>query len=259
MIEKLKTGLWYLRNPAFWRHGMALVVGKLTNARRHALLRDQATAWAAERAVSAEEALTRLGVYDPATGAFPAIPDEVIREAEANVRSARVQMGGPADLELLYAAVVLATPKAAIETGVAYGWSSAIILAAMESNGTGRLVSVDMPYAKRNNEPWVGVAVAERLRHRWRLIRKPDRGGIGEAIAASGGAIDLCHYDSDKSYPGRMYAYPRLWAALRPGGLFISDDIQDNFGFRDFCARNSIEFQVTSSGGKYIGVARKAP
>ena len=258
MIEKLKTGLWYLRNPAFWRHGLALVAGKLTNDRRHAMLRDQATAWAAERAVSAEEALTRLGVYDPAAGPFPAIPPEALREAEEYVRSAKVDMGGPADLELLYAAVVLAAPQAAIETGVAYGWSSAIILAAMETNGTGRLVSVDMPYAKRNNEPWVGVAVAQRLRHRWRLIRKPDRGGIGQAIAALGGTIDLCHYDSDKSYQGRMYAYPRLWAALRPGGLFISDDIQDNFGFRDYCARNSIDFQVTSSSGKYIGIARKA-
>jgi hypothetical protein len=55
-----------------------------------------------------------------------------------------------------------------------------------------------------------------------------------------------------------MYAYPRLWIALRPGGLFISDDIQDNFGFRNFCERSSIEFQVTSSGGKFIGVAQKA-
>ena len=38
--------------------------------------------------------------------------------------------------------------------------------------------------------------------------------------------IDLCHYDSHKDYDARMWAYPRLWAALRSGGIFISDDIR---------------------------------
>jgi hypothetical protein len=31
----------------------------------------------------------------------------------------------------------------------------------------------------------------------------------------------------------------------------------DNFGFRDFCRSQDVEFQVTESAGKFIGIARK--
>ena len=257
MIEKFRTGLWFLRRPSFWWHALALVGRKLRNAARHERSRPQATAWAAERSTSPEKALAFFGLYDQAVGPFPAVPENLITEGEERARSAKAVMGGPADLDLLYAAVVLTRPQSVVETGVAYGWSSLVILAAMELNSAGKLVSVDMPYVKRDNDPWVGVVVPNSLRHRWKLFREPDRNGLEKAIATCGGAIDLCHYDSDKSYAGRRYAYPRLWHALRPGGVFISDDIQDNFGFRDFCHSHGLQFQVTKSAGKFIGVARK--
>lgn len=257
MIGKLKTGLWFLRNPRFWAHAGTLVARKLTNASAHERRRGEATAWAAERAVSPEAALTRVGLYDSEQAPFPIMSETLMLEAESRAASARVSMGGPADLILLYAATILGRPNAAVETGVAYGWSSLAILAAMERNGVGQLVSVDMPYAKLDNEPWVGCAVAEELKGRWTLIREPDRNGLKKAIALAAGPVDLCHYDSDKSYRGRLYAYPLMWDALRPGGLLISDDIQDNFGFRDFCEGRGLNFQVTSSAGKFVGIVRK--
>lgn len=256
MREKLKTAIWFLHNPPFWAQAVELVRRKLTNAERFEASRSQATAWAAEHAVSAEEALMRVGIYQPSVP-FPDLPETLMRDAQHRAEAAEVTMGGPGDLKLLYAAVTLTGARSVVETGVAYGWSSLAILTAMERIGGGRLVSVDMPYAKMNNEPWVGIVVPEALRADWTLIREPDRRGLEKAIAAAGGRIDLCHYDSDKSYPGRLYAYPRLWRALRPGGLFISDDIQDNFAFRDFCREHGFNFQVTESGGKFIGLARK--
>ena len=45
--------------------------------------------------------------------------------------------------------------------------------------------------------------------------------------------------------------------ALASGGLFISDDIQDNFGFRDFAARLGLTPAVVESSGKYVGLLRK--
>lgn len=257
MIEKIKTALWFARRPTFWPHAAALVGRKLNHSARHDRHGREAGAWAAERAISAEEVLTRIGLFDPASGQFPHVPKELIDAAQERAHSAAVSMGGPADLDLLYAIVVLTQPRCVVETGVAYGWSSLVILAALERNGLGKLVSVDMPYVKRGNDPWVGVVVPDRLRHRWTLIRRPDRNGINRAIAECGGSIDLAHYDSDKSYAGRAYAYPRLWNALRSGGIFVSDDIQDNFGFRDFCCARNLPFQVTESAGKFIGLARK--
>lgn len=257
MLDKLKTALWFLRNPPFWAQALELLRRKLTNADRHEALRAEARVWASKRAVSESEALARVGVYRPDSAAFPRVPDELGREGERRAKAAEVTMGGPADLDLLYAAVRLTGARSVIETGVAYGWSSLAILTAMDEMGGGQLVSVDMPYAKMNNEPWVGVVVPEKLKARWRLIREPDRNGLKKAIAAQKGTIDLCHYDSDKSYVGRQYAYPLLWDALRPGGLFISDDIQDNFAFRDFCEARGLEFHVTESAGKFVGLARK--
>ena len=77
--------------------------------------------------------------------------------------------------------------------------------------------------------------------------------------------IDLCHYDSDKTYKGRCWAYPILWKALRPGGYFISDDIEDNFAFREFVDKLGLEPIIVSSPEyrnddyyvKYAGVIKK--
>jgi predicted O-methyltransferase YrrM len=100
--------------------------------------------------------------------------------------------------------------------------------------------------------------VPERLRAGWEVIRKPDRPGVEEAIARHGGTVDLVHYDSDKSWWGRAYAFARLWAALRPGGLFISDDIQDNMFFAEFAKSTGLPFAVTTASGKFVGLLRKA-
>ena len=67
----------------------------------------------------------------------------------------------------------------------------------------------------------------------------------------------MCHYDSDKSYDGRMWAYPILWRALRPGGIFISDDISDNLAFRDFAAQISATPTVVKFDNKYVGILLK--
>ena len=154
-------------------------------------------------------------------------------------------------------AVKLTGAKCIVETGVAYGWSSLAILNAISINGKGKLFSVDMPYPKMGNEDFVGIVVPENLKSSWLLVREPDRCGLDKVISMTGGSIDLCHYDSDKSWWGRAYAFPLLWKALKPGGLFISDDIQDNMFFAEFVKLKSLPFAVTKSDGKFIGLIRK--
>ena len=73
--------------------------------------------------------------------------------------------------------------------------------------------------------------------------------------------IDLCHYDSDKTYAGRLKSYRLLWPALRLGGYFISDDIDDNLGFAHFCRMVREEPLVVQTpatqGVKYVGLLVK--
>lgn len=253
MIEKFKTIAWFARRPRFWPHMAALTAQRLGGATRHEAQKEAATVWAAERAVGIGQALAAVGITETAPRPLdPALIDKGERRA---VRSG-VRMGGPGDLDLIYRAVRATGVRRVVETGVAYGWSSLAALAALRDTD-GRLVSVDMPYPKMGNEAFVGIVVPPEWHDRWTLIREPDRHGIRRALAAFNGAVDLVHYDSDKTYAGRMYGYPLLWRALVPGGVFISDDIQDNFGFRDFAARLGLTPAVVESGGKYVGLLRK--
>jgi predicted O-methyltransferase YrrM len=84
-----------------------------------------------------------------------------------------------------------------------------------------------------NNDTYVGIAVPAQLRARWTLVRRPDRDVLKSTVRRMR-PIDLAHYDSDKSRPGREFAYPTLWKALAPGGVLVSDDIADNSVFHEF-------------------------
>lgn len=256
MIEKMKTLAWFARRPSFWAHAVALTRRKLQADLDSSELRQSATQWAAGQSASVETALVKLGLMHEGQDA-PRINPAVLADGEARAARSMVRMGGAGDLDLLFAATKLMGATTAVETGVAYGWSSLAVLAGQSNITDARLLSVDMPYPKTNNEVFVGIVVPDEFRFRWTLIREPDRNGIKRAIKTAQRPIDLVHYDSDKSYQGRRYAYPLLWNALRSGGIFISDDIQDNMAFRDFIAQKNVPFAITASQGKYVGIARK--
>lgn len=255
MIEKLKTLGWFASRPAFWQHAMELGFRKFRTNYDSEQCAREATHWAQERSVSVADALRAIGIQGD--GNPPQIPPALIDEATSLVKKSLVAMGGPGDLQLLHAAVDLSGAKRILETGVAYGWSSLAILSALEDRQDAKLVSVDMPYPKAGNDPYVGIAVPERMRLKWTLIRKPDRSGLVDAINEFHGRIDFCHYDSDKSWWGRQYAFPILWNALVPGGVFMIDDIQDNMAFARFMESKKVPFAVTSFEGKFVGIARK--
>lgn len=257
VIEKAKTLAWFAGRPAYWQHAGALARRKFGPDLDSPALCAAATAWAAERAVPLAEALAVVGLE--AQGPLPALSPETLAEARERMALSQVEMGGAGDLDLLHAVAVLSGATRVIETGVAYGWSSLSLLSAIAERPGARLVSVDMPYPKMGNDPFVGIVVPDHLRPHWTLLREPDRPGIERAIALVGQPLDLVHYDSDKSHAGRRYGYPLLWNALRPGGIFISDDIQDNFGFREFMERTGTPFAVTGMGGRYVGMAVKPP
>ena len=170
-------------------------------------------------------------------------------------------MGASADLELIYYLARHIDARRVIETGVAYGWSSLALLLSISDQREGILVSTDMPYVLRGGDAFVGCVVPESLRSGWVIFRYPDHEGLPRALKRVP-EIDLCHYDSHKSYEARMWAYPMLWAALRSGGIFISDDIGDDQGFRDFSDQNHLHPIVVASPDtdghrRYVGILQK--
>jgi predicted O-methyltransferase YrrM len=226
---------WFAKHPSMYRELSRMTRNRIARALGIQPDRDieaaRGAAACAEWCIPTEEAYRRLGLTEGMSLA-ERYPDEW-REAERRTAAVPVAMGGAANFELLYDLVRSLRPDRVLETGVALGWSSLAILLALESLGHGELVSIDMPYPGMKNDAFVGIAVPPRLHSRWTLIRRPDRDVLRSTVRRLG-SIDLAHYDSDKSRPGRAFAYPTLWRALRPNGVLVSDDIADNPVFDEF-------------------------
>ena len=227
MLNKILYFFWFVLRPIYYQHLFSLVVRKFLFNHDTSEFKKKAYEWAASNATPYNDAMKKIGLY----GKFTGLDQETIKEANKLKSQSSVKMGGASHIHLLYDCVILSKAQNVIETGVAYGWSSLAILKALTINKNGKLFSVDMPYPRKKNEKDVGIIIPKYLRKNWILFRKPDRPGIIKALQKAGGQIDLCHYDSDKSWWGRHYAYPILWESLKSKGLFISDDIQDNLYF----------------------------
>jgi len=135
--------------------------------------------------------------------------------------------------DYIYRLVRACRPSRAVETGVYFGRSSVAILSALERNGAGRLVSIDLPTASAHfNEDgtmeascgtyWkTGCLVPKDLRSRWELR-------LGDAkdllpVAADGG-IGFFLHDSEHTYRHMTFEYETAWKALAVGGILASDD-----------------------------------
>ena len=258
MVEKAKTLWWFLKQPKLYPQLLYLITSRLLDNDPEKA-RHFAKEWCRSRAVSVDDAYYRI------TGKkMTRLREEygsIIDKAEKIADRCPVVMGGPGDIDLLYNLVEHVQGDKVIETGVAYGWSSLAILLSLGKREGARLISSDMPYAKVGNEDYVGCVVADELKDHWRLIKLPDRQSLPKAISELG-EIDMCHYDSDKSYRGKKWAYPLLWKALKVGGIFISDDISDDFAFKDFLETINEQAVIIRSYAdpnveKYIGVIMK--
>jgi predicted O-methyltransferase YrrM len=139
---------------------------------------------------------------------------------------------------LQYAAVRALAPESVIETGVANGVSSAYILLALCQNRKGVLHSIglnDRSYLPPKTD--VGWLVPSWLRDRWRL-HLGDTRQILPTLLAQLGAIDVFIHDSLHTYEHMSWEFQTGYAALRNGGLLISDDALWNNAFRDFAGKN---------------------
>jgi predicted O-methyltransferase YrrM len=216
--------------------------------------KDDAEKWCAHLAISQEEAIQQI----TGNSVYPKLNElyaDVLENAKKVEASTPVKMGGAGALDLIYHLCEHTQAKNTLETGVAYGWSSLAALLSL-SKREGILYSSDMPYLGKDNDVYVGCVVPENLRKNWKLFRFADRESLPK-IFKEQDSFDFVHYDSDKSYNGRMWAYNLLWDKVRKGGIFMSDDIGDNAAFMDYCILNKRESIIVEFDGKYAGLILK--
>ncbi|SDK04182.1 Methyltransferase domain-containing protein [Bradyrhizobium sp. Rc2d] len=182
-----------------------------------------------------------LGVSQPcrATSEFWALWPEVMGELKAKgIRVGPESFKGwnDGDAGFVRAIWCLARhlrPRKVVETGVAHGVSSRFILEALERNGAGHLWSVDHPPLEHVWHEQIGTAVGDRYSDRWSYVRGSSKRRL-PSIFSEVGQIDLFVHDSLHSEDNVRFEMERAWAALRPGGAIVVDDIDANWGFKSF-------------------------
>jgi len=150
-------------------------------------------------------------------------------------------MNGTATLgRLCYLACRQLRPRVVVETGVAYGVTSAYVLQALEDNGYGELYSIDLPPLGKDAERYVGYVIPQYLKMRWKLQTGSARSILPQVLRETGN-IDVFVHDSLHTYRHMKWEFQSALQALRPGGLLISDDIEVNRAFEETIGRPDVE------------------
>ena len=172
------------------------------------------------------------------------------------------------DETILYHMTRSLRPEIAIETGTDLGVSTFFILKALDENGKGRLFSIDLPHARYSLSglehedslpPGLapGCVVPSSLRGRWTLI-------IGDAkselprLLESLDRVDMFLHDSEHTYDHMMFEFKAAWPKLGEGALLITDDVQLNDSFTDFCKQAGHVPELSKNGSRKYGWVRRS-
>jgi hypothetical protein len=141
---------------------------------------------------------------------------------------------------IVWCAVRHLRPERVIETGVARGITSRMILRALERNGDGHLWSIDLPFLRTSWYDETAAAVPDSLRSRWTYVRGSSRRRL-PGLLTDLGQIDLFVHDSAHTEANMRFEFTTAWRALRPGGVLVSHDVEMNSAFAEFAGSLSDE------------------
>ncbi|MGI8540254.1 MAG: class I SAM-dependent methyltransferase [Rubrobacteraceae bacterium] len=159
-----------------------------------------------------------------------------------------------------YLACRLVKPEVAVESGVAYGVSSAFILAAMEENGWGRLHSVDLRPLRRNTRRFHAIAVPEKSKERWSFHPGSSRRILPKLFSEiGGGEIDFFLHDSLHTLRNMRFEFDEIWPRLRSGGLIVADDVERNGAFGELKKKEPSLWRVVRDRETHSLHGNKAP
>jgi predicted O-methyltransferase YrrM len=146
--------------------------------------------------------------------------------------------GDPAQAEALWCIVAHMRPTTVVETGVAHGLSSRVVLEGLRRNGAGRLWSVDLPAVDSAFHREIGIAVPAEVRSRWTYVPGTSRERL-PGVVSRAGHVDLFVHDSLHTARNLCFELDTVWPALRPGGVAVIDDVDHSLGFRAFLDRST--------------------
>jgi hypothetical protein len=135
--------------------------------------------------------------------------------------------------------VVLHTrPEVVIETGVAHGVTSRVVLEALGQNDFGHLWSVDLPFPfdhRLHGE--TGVVVPDACRSRWSYLEGSSKQRL-PPLAAEVGHVELFIHDSLHTAENTLFEMEQAASVMSARGVMLVDDIDSHMGFATFAERH---------------------
>ena len=166
-----------------------------------------------------------------------------------------------------YALIRSLNPSLVVETGVFDGINTAIMLEALEVNGHGRLISIDLPARRKISDSSGGMMdgqlplgadpgwlIPDRLRHRHVMLLGDSRTLLPDVIKRCG-VLDLFIHDSLHTAAHMTLEYDLAWPAIRSGGILMSDDIfakAAGRAFFRFCNKHKRQFTTHGNLGAIV-------
>jgi hypothetical protein len=146
-----------------------------------------------------------------------------------------------ADLELcgaMWCIVRHNQPEVVIETGVAHGVSSRVVLEALAKNDRGHLWSVDLPHPLNSQlHGQTGVAVTDACRPRWTYLEGESRRMLPPLVAQVP-AVELFIHDSLHTAENTLFEMEQAASNMARGGVMLVDDVRGHEGFAIFARRH---------------------
>ena len=138
----------------------------------------------------------------------------------------------------VWCAVLHRRPENVIETGVAHGVTSRVILEALRRNDRGRLWSIDLPHPLEHQlHAQTGAAVPDDRRDRWTYLEGTSRQRLRPLVAELG-PVGVFVHDSLHTARNTLFELERAGSGLEPGGVMLADDIKSHDGFAAFARRH---------------------
>jgi hypothetical protein len=129
-------------------------------------------------------------------------------------------------------------PAVVIETGVAHGVTSRVVLEALNENRLGHLWSIDLPFPfdeRLHGE--TGMVVTDACLPRWSYVEGSSKQRLAPLVADVG-QVGMFVHDSLHTAENTVFEMEQAARAMAARGVMIIDDIDSHMGFVTFVERH---------------------
>lgn len=148
----------------------------------------------------------------------------------------------------LYAYILRVRPKIIVETGVANGITTNVMMSALEQTG-GVLHSFDIDMRCENVYTGNGKWFFHHLSKPFPRSLKQHATGIND--------IELWIHDSNHGYSWQRFEYELAFGKLSKGGILVSDDIDASPAYGLIAGKNWVQSVGVFDTRKFFGISQK--